>query len=568
MRLINTSTYEVLEFNPGRIPPYAILSHTWGDNEYLFSDRNNPDRRGSAGFKKIAGCCVLAARQGYEYLWVDTCCIDKTSSAELTESINSMYNWYQDSHICYVYLADFDLEKAQHEYGDSFRESRTFRESRWFRRGWTLQELLAPKHVVFYDAEWMEIGSKSVLQSLLSNICRISTRHLFYPKEASVAAKMSWASRRQTTRLEDVAYSLLGLFEINMPLIYGEGENAFFRLQREIIQSSSDESIFAWTDRGLNYSGLLARSPECFRHSSDIVPIRLKTLDRPPYSMTNQGLSIELSPIDLDPIDLGRKRDGGDVWGDLLRADRDSRLKELNTIDGRRFKSVFACARGSQKEASAILIFLIIDGKAASRIGCGGIKFDKSQALDIDQRHTVKSILSRENTRQTFFVGQQRQNRSGVILLNADEVRVTMTSAFRRCFVLDELASESFKYVADGSIELPRLGTSKSHEVRLHFAISQEYYFTISCQKSKIPVVEFYVHFSGFPDPEHESALPNMRSNPIAVISDTVLGLGDNLIKPIDEKLLLSISMTEGDYRRHSLVMLDVISVDHLKALD
>ncbi|CAL8575796.1 hypothetical protein XPA_001700 [Xanthoria parietina] len=236
-------------------------------------------------------------------------------------------------------LADFVLEKAQHTNRVKFRDCR------WFRRGWTLQELLAPQHVVFYDAEWMEIGSKSLLQSLLSNICRISTRHLFYPKEASVAAKMSWASSRRTTREEDVAYSLLGLFEINMPLIYGEGQNAFFRLQREIIQSSSDESIFAWTDRELEYSGLLARSPECFRDSSDIVPIRLQTLDRPPYSMTNQGLSIELSPIDLDH----NRDDVHCVQSIRLLANRDSRLKESNTIDGRHFKSVFACARGSEK---------------------------------------------------------------------------------------------------------------------------------------------------------------------------------------------------------------------------
>ena len=563
MKLINTSTYELLEFNPQEIPPYAILSHTWGDDEYLFGDRNNPDRRESVGFKKIAGCCALAARQGYEYLWVDTCCIDKTSSAELTESINSMYRWYQESHICYVYLADFFFDEPQNGRGV------TFRKSRWFRRGWTLQELLAPSYVIFYDAEWKEIGSKSGLQSLLTDICGISTRHLFYPREASVAAKMSWASSRQTTRVEDVAYSLLGLFGINMPLIYGEGQNAFFRLQREIIQSSSDESIFAWTDRDLLYSGLLASSVESFRDSSDIVPIRLKSLDRPPYSMTNQGLSIELSPIDLDPIDLDGKRDGRNRFKYLLQRNRDSRLKESNTIDGRRFKSVFACARSLEEEAPAMLTFRIISGKAVSRIDCGNINFDKSQAIDIDKRHTIKSTLFGENSRQTGFVGQQRFNPSiGQWDKDNAIARITLTPAFRRCFVLDELASESFKYVADGSIELPRLGTSKSHEVRLHFAISQEYYFTISCQKSKIPVVEFYVHFSGFPDPEHESALPNMRSNPIAVISDTVLGLGDNLIKPIDEKLLLSISMTEGDYRRHSLVMLDVISVDHLKALD
>ncbi|KAI4233942.1 MAG: hypothetical protein LQ349_004099 [Xanthoria aureola] len=547
MRLINTSTYEVLEFNPGRIPPYAILSHTWGDDEYLFGDRNNPDRRESAGFKKIAGCCALAARHGYEYLWVDTCCIDKTSSAELTESINSMYRWYQESRICYVYLADFVLEKAKHKEGVKFRDCR------WFRRGWTLQELLAPSHVIFFDAEWMEIGSKIFLQTLLTDICRISIRHLSHPKEASVAAKMSWASGRGTTREEDVAYSLLGLFEINMPLIYGEGQNAFFRLQREIIQSSSDESIFAWTEEELVYSGLLASSPESFRDSSDIVPIRLQNLDRPPSSMTNQGLSIELSPIDLDC-------NGADLFRPLLRANRDSRLKESSTIDGRQFKSVFACARDSYKEAPAILNFMIINGKAVSRVDGYEIKFDK--------HHTIKMTLSREITRQTYYVGQQSFNLNEHRLCDDAIERVTLTSAFRRCFVLDELASESFQGLADGSILARRSGSFESYEVRLHFASSQEYYFTISWRDPSFHFGEIYVHFCGFRDPEHESASPNMRSYPIAVKSDTVLEPGDNLIKPIDNKLLLSISMTEGKFRRLSVVTLDVVSVDHLKALE
>ena len=555
MRLIITSTYEVLEFNPGRIPPYAILSHTWGDDEYLFGDRNNPDRRESAGFNKIAGCCALAARQGYEYLWVDTCCIDRTSSAELTESINSMYRWYQESHICYVYLADFIFDEPQCGRGVKFRESR------WFRRGWTLQELLAPKHVVFYDFEWKEIGSKSVLQSLLTDICRISTRHLLNPKEASVAAKMSWASSRQTTRVEDVAYSLLGLFEINMPLIYGEGQNAFFRLQREIIQSSSDESIFAWTDGGLEYSGLLASSPRSFWDSSDIVPIRLKTFDRPPYSMTNQGLSIELSPIDLDP-----EHDGNDWFSYLLQINRDSRLKESDTIDGRQFKSVFACALGSEKEAPAILTFGIINGKLASRVDCEDIDFDKSQAIDIDKRHTIKSTLSPEDTRHTYFVGQQRYD-INVRRRPYDAVeRVTLTSAFRKCFVLDEDASKSFECVVDGSIFVRRSRFTESHEVRLHFASSQEFYFTISWPQNLFEKI--YVHFCGFRDSERESASRNMRSHLTAVESVTTLGLGDSLIKPIDDKLLLSISTAEGGSHHESVIMLDITSIDRLKVLE
>ena len=109
MRLIDTSTYEIIEFNPPKIPFYAILSHTWEDDEYLFSDRHDPGRRKSPGFRKIAGCCALAASEGWRYLWVDTCCVDKSSSAELSEAINSMYRWYEESKVCYVYLVDFRL---------------------------------------------------------------------------------------------------------------------------------------------------------------------------------------------------------------------------------------------------------------------------------------------------------------------------------------------------------------------------------------------------------------------------------------------------------------------------
>lgn len=164
MRLIHTSTFELVEFSPPYIPYYAILSHTWGKDEFVFSDRNQPHRRDSAGFKKISGCCALAASEGWQYLWVDTCCIDKSSSAELTESINSMYKWYEKSKICYVYLADFSIKAGQNSSNCKLADSG------WFTRGWTLQELLAPTIVVFYDKNWIEIGSKSFLQAQISHI--------------------------------------------------------------------------------------------------------------------------------------------------------------------------------------------------------------------------------------------------------------------------------------------------------------------------------------------------------------------------------------------------------------
>ncbi|KAI4255197.1 MAG: hypothetical protein L6R42_006846 [Xanthoria sp. 1 TBL-2021] len=470
-----------------------------------------------------------------------------------------MYRWYEESKICYVYLADFFLEPIQHERGTKFRDSR------WFHRGWTLQELLAPYNVVFYDARWMEIGSKYFLHTYLTNICRISTRHLSSPKEASVAAKMSWASRRETTRKEDMAYSLLGLFGVKMPLIYGEGENAFFRLQCEIIQSSSDESIFAWMECDVlspfGYSGLLAASPRDFENSGDIVSIRVNNFDRPPYSMTNQGLSIELIPLDL-----GCNREGGDNFAHDLRENRDPRLKERNTIDGRGFKSVFAYARDSTKEASAILTLRMIDGKLASRVFCSEIGFEKS--------YTDRVTSSEKNAGQTFFVGQQRYAPCSQLV--TDFTHVTLTAAFRERFVLDELASRSFSIGEDASI-IARRGSVGPGSVGLHFTCSQGYSFTISWDEDDLLNRWFFKRRSptgysvkcwGFSDSDDEPILQDLRSHYIPVGSDIHLELRDNLIEPIDDKLLLSISTREAGTHDGAVVLLDVASIGRLKALE
>lgn len=194
-----------------------------------------------------------------------------------------MYKWYKESAICYVYLSDFSLPKTL-----------SSKASRWFRRGWTLQELLAPSNVVFFDEQWTEIGSKVFLEETLSQFCNISKAHLKDPLSASIAARMSWASCRETSREEDLAYSLLGLFDIQMPLIYGEGANAFRRLQLEIMASSDDESIFAWKDPELVHSGTLALHPAAFQGSGDILPVNFPALRRSPYHMSNKGLSIDL----------------------------------------------------------------------------------------------------------------------------------------------------------------------------------------------------------------------------------------------------------------------------------
>ncbi|KAI8668926.1 HET domain-containing protein [Fusarium keratoplasticum] len=273
MRLLNTGSYELTEFYGDKIPPYAILSHTWGDEEVLFADIQNNTAQSKRGFRKLMGCCQNAIKNGFKWVWVDTCCIDKSSSAELSEAINSMYQWYRDSTICYAYLED--VTDVLCTPGTS---SKRFTESRWFTRGWTLQELIAPRVVEFYTQAWEEIGTKMSLDEEIAATTGIPAS-ILRGKDVStrnVAERMSWASKRQTTRREDMAYCLMGLFQINMPLLYGEGDKAFVRLQEQILRQEEDYSILAWTPQE-NYGplvsmGCLASSPCQF---TTVVPERL-----------------------------------------------------------------------------------------------------------------------------------------------------------------------------------------------------------------------------------------------------------------------------------------------------
>ncbi|TBU51618.1 hypothetical protein BD310DRAFT_890577 [Dichomitus squalens] len=194
--------------------------------------------------EKVRRACEAARADGYYLLWIDSCCIDKTSSAELSESINSMYIWYGAAHVCHVFLADVPRGD------DTDAKASLFRTSRWFTRGWTLQELLAPEDVRFLAQDWSFIGSKAGLAVVLEERTGIELEVLLHKRslhDVSVAKRMSWAADRETTRVEDRAYSLLGIFDINMPALYGEGERAFRRLQVEILLRIPDQSLFAWT---------------------------------------------------------------------------------------------------------------------------------------------------------------------------------------------------------------------------------------------------------------------------------------------------------------------------------
>lgn len=256
MWLLCAKTQKLHEFIADEIPPYAALSHTWGSDEITFEDikHRQPYPASKEGWAKVIKCCQQAIEDGIEYVWIDTCCINKSSSTELQEAINSMFKWYEKSLECYVYVSDFSHPGPKAEPQENKSALKRYVRSRWFTRGWTLQELLAPSSVRFFDCAWLEFGDKISLREEIAAATGISREVLVESvidvRRAldfiSIAQRMSWASRRTTTREEDIAYCLLGIFDVNMPLLYGEGLRAFQRLQEEIMKKFDDQSILAW----------------------------------------------------------------------------------------------------------------------------------------------------------------------------------------------------------------------------------------------------------------------------------------------------------------------------------
>jgi hypothetical protein len=252
MRLLHYNgdgDFSLTEFFESDIPEYAILSHRWGAEEATFEDLQDRTGTKKAGYKKIRFCGEQTRRDGLKYFWVDTCCIDKTSSAELSEAINSMFRWYRQSTKCYVYLSDV-LRTAVNT--DNLAWESAFRNSNWFTRGWTLQELIAPKSVEFFSKEGKLLGDKSTLERQVCEITGIPAKALRGSplSDFSIAERMSWAGRRKTTREEDQAYSLLGIFDISIPVIYGEErEKALKRLREEIDKASTGKSFSSITSR-------------------------------------------------------------------------------------------------------------------------------------------------------------------------------------------------------------------------------------------------------------------------------------------------------------------------------
>lgn len=228
--------------------PYAILSHRWGsaNEEVTFEDIENGSGRDKAGYKKIEFCGEQAGKDGLKYFWVDSCCIKKSSDPELSEAINSMYRWYSRAARCYVYLSD--VSTTERRRGDENAQNTwemTFRASEWFSRGWTLQELLAPGFVEFFSQERKRLGDKRSLDQQIHEITGIALPALQGTSisQFGVEERFKWAQNRQTTRDEDWAYCLLGIFDVSMPLIYGEGrQKAIIRLRKAIKEASNGDS--------------------------------------------------------------------------------------------------------------------------------------------------------------------------------------------------------------------------------------------------------------------------------------------------------------------------------------
>ncbi|KAM5531224.1 hypothetical protein V8D89_015090, partial [Ganoderma adspersum] len=356
MWLLHTKTLELRFFTDSGSVRYAALSHVWEAD-----DHRQPFREIQAIYSrclasgedprelvtaKVRNFLALAESEGYEWGWLDTACIDKTSSASLSEAINCMYLWYSDADVCYVYLSDVSDDD------DPFLPESDFTSSRWHTRGWTLQELIAPLNVVFLSMSWKFVGTRASLADVLQKATGIDLAILLRPgtdaihyhnddqlwsesnvSNVSVARRMSWASRRRTTRPEDRAYSLTGIFGVSMSIIYGEGaERSFERLQMEIISLyPADQTIFAWgrihpdidvalenlgcpdsfwgcreEEEEIASSKLLASSPGDFAPSSNFQAIDAgtyeklfgKTIDTN-YAITRSGAVLHL-PLTLD----------------------------------------------------------------------------------------------------------------------------------------------------------------------------------------------------------------------------------------------------------------------------
>ncbi|KAI0712991.1 heterokaryon incompatibility protein-domain-containing protein [Cerioporus squamosus] len=262
MWLLSTDRAELHHFvSPDAIEEgYTILSHVWDAQEQSFKDiRKLQKKCVLTGENPRQACCEVAEQYGYKWVWIDSCCIDKTSSAELSEAINSMFRYYSLSQVCFVYMADVTISRLPS----------SFYESRWHTRGWTLQELIAPPTSYFLYSDWTLLGTKFGVADAIEEITRVpSSLLLGYTRlsDYSVAQRMSWAASRRTTRVEDEAYCLFGLLDVNMPTLYGEGGGQPIPIDMLLGAATTTTAT-----SGLSgWPGLFAPSPSAFIRSGSI----------------------------------------------------------------------------------------------------------------------------------------------------------------------------------------------------------------------------------------------------------------------------------------------------------
>ncbi|CAK7228113.1 hypothetical protein SEUCBS140593_006806 [Sporothrix eucalyptigena] len=430
MRLLHTRTLQVIHFvetsrNESQlgaelnshstlsVPRYAILSHTWEDSEVTFQDMTSADdpdleeAKKKAGFGKIEKSCELARKAGIEYIWIDTCCIDKTNSTELFEAINSMFMWYRNAWICYVYLSDAGgsspvYSNPRQDYWHLFK---------WYRRGWTLQELVASRHIAFYGSGWGPLGTKEEHLLLIAKATGIDAAILAagddleaHLARISVARRMHWLAYRETTRPEDMAYCMLGIFGISMPVLYGEGDRAFLRLQEEILKTVDDQSLFAWKeDDSLDYYradygdsfrrwGLLARSAADFRVAASVARFRDTRASRPAIHTTSRGVQTTLLMCE------DRSYETGDIFLAVLNC----HVGHIPGVyAGIRLKRMTSTDEYVRIDTPQLFSFCVVDATGQQDLG----GFDLTQEQDVLYELRLR-IAHRNWAPRTVFVKQ------------------------------------------------------------------------------------------------------------------------------------------------------------------
>ncbi|KAF8837291.1 HET-domain-containing protein [Paxillus ammoniavirescens] len=362
---------------------YAILSHRWFDvGEPTFQQFSNDIGGSGPGYQKLMMFCDKAREYGCEFVWSDTCCIDKTSSAELDESIRSMFRWYRESYVCIVYLRNTSTPEAL---GDD----------EWFTRGWTLQELLAPKQIKFYKRDWTPLTKDpndkrdypDGLMMTISKILRIPVLDLCYFEPGmwgfSLRQRLSWMSHRKTTRIEDMAYSMVGILDVSLTIAYGEGRRAFSRLLQAIIASNDSWEVFSWAGEASPYNSALAAGPECYPGSSSDEDVTrgfawvgdLKTMQRQYqagdklFTLTNHGLRIKVA------------------WRKVWKVVQDPKGASRFTLSASSLQDVTVEVLGSDSDLHAMYHYDWAPPNAGLSIGI--LDYDIGGKIDDDRAYTA-----------------------------------------------------------------------------------------------------------------------------------------------------------------------------------